>query len=285
MHPERHLLLLLVAFGIMAMAQTKPGTTSASSKSATASTRVLPSIKCVDPESAVACKSFKQLVDAKDQGILFQIIGDPEDAGRHFAYVCLRPGVDTFTLVEFTVPEKKRFEHFLSDADKESRRLYADAIIGADPAHPLSLPAVNQWYEDHRDGELFAPGGVGVASYQDGQLADMDMETGEWRRSAEAVGTTYDIGYAEFVGGHYWVQAYNETHAGVSPEADDLKKMHVHVDGNSIYAHYSYENRSRETVDYTLQIHRSTGRFTETFKLPDDRSDVDVAGTCMIFKY
>ena len=283
MRPRWLVLLVLFASGAIVMAQNKPVKTISSSKPATASTRVPPTIKCIDPESAVACKSFKQLIDARDSGVLFGIIGDPEDAGRHFAYACPRRGTDNFAIVEFTVPEKKKFKPFISMGDDDFRRVIAGAMLGQDPAHPLSLSAVNQWSQDHRDGLLFAHGAVALASYQDGELEDLKIEDGEWSRSARVTGTAQEGSYASFDGGNYWVQSYNEIHAGESPEADDPKNLHLHINGRAIYVHYSYKTRAENTVDYTLQIHLSTGRFTEIFKLPDDRTDL--TGTCMIFKY
>jgi hypothetical protein len=284
MRSARLLLLLFVASVTMATAQTKPSGPVASAKPSTNLKRVPPTIKCVDPDSAVACKSFEQLVDARDEGIIFGIMGSPEDAGRHFAYVCPRRGIDTFTEVAFTVPERKQFKPFNMTDDEKTRRLFAGIWLGEDAAHPLSLAAVNKWYEDHRNGLLYSLGGVvGVTTYQDGQLADLQIDKGEWSRSGQAVGALHDEGYAEYDGGHYWIEKYNVIYAGGSPETDDPKNMHLHVDGRTIYAHYSFKNRNGGTVDYMLQIHRSTGRFTETFKAPDDRSDV--VGTCMMFKY
>ena len=69
----------------------------------------------------------------------------------------------------------------------------------------------------------------------------------------------------------------------VRPEVDDPEKLHLHIDGRVVYAHYTYKDRKGDLVDYVLQIHRSTGRFTETFKAAGDQSDN--SGTCMIFKY
>jgi hypothetical protein len=286
MRPGRLVFILLVASGAGVMAQNKPVTTSSSSKSATASTRVLPTIKCDDHDSAVACKSFKQLIDARDSGVLFGIMGDPEDAGRHFAYVCPRRGADTFTIVEFTVAEKKKFRPFASFAsmgNDEFKQTIAGAMLGRDPAHPLSLFAINQFSQDHRDGILYAQGSVALASYQDGELAGLQIESGEWSQSTKSVGSAHDDSYAAFSGGHYWIQTYNETISGEPPEVDDPTNLHLYLDGRVVYAHYGYKNRDGDFIDYVIQIHRSTGRFTETFKLPADRSDD--TGTCMIFKY
>lgn len=278
--------LLLVASGAVVTAQDKPVKPSSSGKPATASTRVLPAIKCVDPESAVACRSFKQLIDAKDSGVLFGIMGEPKDAGRHFAYVCPRRGADTFTIVEFTVAEKKKFRPFASFAsmgNDEFKQTIAGAMLGQDPAHPLSLFAIDKFSQDHRDGILYAQGAVALASYQDGELAGLQIEDGEWSQSTKSVVSAHDDSYAAFNGGHYWIQAYNETISGEPPEVDDPTNLHLYLDGRVVYAHYAYKNRDEDFIDYVLQIHRSTGRFTETFKLPADRSED--TGTCMIFKY
>ena len=70
MNSEKLLLLFFVVFGNIVMAQTKPAT---ASKLGGGSARVPPAIKCVDPDSAVACKSFKQLIDARDSGVLFGV--------------------------------------------------------------------------------------------------------------------------------------------------------------------------------------------------------------------
>jgi hypothetical protein len=280
MNSEKLLLLFFVVFGNIVMAQTKPAT---ASKLGGGSARVPPAIKCVDPDSAVACKSFKQLIDARDSGVLFGVLGDPKDAGRHFGYVCPRRGLDTFTMVEFAVSEKREFKPFITVGDDKLKRLFAEVAVGQDPATPLSLSAVNQWNQDHRLGQLFATGFVGLTIYQDGELAGIQIENGEWSRPAAAPGAAHDEAYASFDGGHYWVQSYNQLHAGGSPEVDDPEKLHLHIDGRVVYAHYTYKDRKGDLVDYVLQIHRSTGRFTETFKAAGDQSDN--SGTCMIFKY
>jgi hypothetical protein len=210
-------------------------------------------------------------------------MGDSGDAGRHFAYACPRRGSDNFTIVSFTVSEKSEFKPFTSMGDDKFKRVIAESALMRDPATPLSQSAINQWDQDHRGGLLYGPGVVGLTSYQDGELSGLQMETGEWSRSAKAVSAAHDEAYAAFDGGHYWVQSYNEIHASGSPEFDDPEKLHLYIDGRVVYAHYGYKNRNGDFVDYVLQIHRSTGRFTETFKLPGDRSDD--TGTCMIFKY
>jgi hypothetical protein len=277
------LLLNLILSTMTAVSQTEAGTAIPPKKSPLAVSKAIPIIKCTDPDSMAACMSFKQLVDARDQGVLFGLMGSPEDAGRHIAYVCPRRGSDTFTEVAFAVPDKKQFKPFASTSDEKLRRVLAGAWLGNDPSHPLSSSAISRWYEDHRDGLLFAPGVIGVTSYQDGQLADLKVDNGEWSQPTGAARNAHDDGYAEYGGYHYWIQAYNEIYANESPEADDPKNMHLHIDGGAIYAHYSFENNNGDTTDYVLQIHRSTGRFTETFKHLGDRDDD--AGTCMIFKY
>lgn len=286
MRPKWLVTLLLFASFTIAVAQTKTATTnpSPSSRPATASKRVLPTIKCVDPESAVSCKSLKQLVDARDSGVLFGIMGDPKDAGRHITYVCPRRLTDTFTIIGYTVPDKKEFKPFIPIGDDEFKRNSAELALEYFSDRHLSLSTVNQWYQDHHNNFLFTPYAfVGLISYQDGELAGLQMENGEWRRSAKDISAAHDDGYAEFKGNHYWIQEYNEIHADGSPEVDDREKIHMYIDGRVVYAHYGYKNRNGDFVDYVLQIHRSTGRFTETFKLPDGLSDD--TGTCMIFKY
>ena len=88
------LIALLSLTTVAATAQTKPNTTSAAKKSPPVAARAVPSIKCADPDTVTACKSFKQLVEARDRRILDILMGTqsastkPSSYRRHIAYVC-----------------------------------------------------------------------------------------------------------------------------------------------------------------------------------------------------
>lgn len=58
-------------------------------------------IKCSDPEAAVSCNSFKELVASKDVGILEALHDD-------HVFVCFRPKNDVFLIFSYMNPSKVR---------------------------------------------------------------------------------------------------------------------------------------------------------------------------------
>ena len=93
--------MLSLVLSATAVSQTKTSTTNPpAKKSSPRVAKTIPTIKCTDPDSMVACKSFKQLVDARDKDLQDSLTGDKDSRERHFAYVCLRPKYDVFKIVD-----------------------------------------------------------------------------------------------------------------------------------------------------------------------------------------
>jgi hypothetical protein len=287
MRPESHLLLLLVVSGIVAMAQTKPGTASSSSKPTTAPPRVLPTIKCVDPDSMAACKSFKQLVDARDKDVLTALTGDKGSRQRHFAYVCLRPKADVFIVVEFDEPQPEEYRPYSPpDTAKDPMiALWEQEAFQYDEGKPVMplIDAQKQWYEDHNDYSLYQFGRVYLDSWDNGILSDMVHDFGKWRRPSlqSHIRSDEDV---SFEGAHEWLVRFNEANENKLAVVDEREYAHTSVGNTIIYVHYSFKNKNNDYTDYTLNIQRSTGRFTESFEAPTVQIFQN-SGTCMTFKY
>ncbi|MGD0631581.1 MAG: hypothetical protein ABR987_19800, partial [Terracidiphilus sp.] len=94
---------------IIASAQIKGPSTAPSIRPPANAVRTIPAIKCVDHDTATACKSFKQLVDARDERLLSAVWGQPGQNNRHTSYVCLRKQDDAFSVIDFDIPELKEF--------------------------------------------------------------------------------------------------------------------------------------------------------------------------------
>lgn len=279
------------------------GPTAGSPKKPTASaTRAVPAIKCVDRNTAAACKSFKELLDARDKGLLAQVLGTPEFR-RYTSYVCLRPNADFFSVVGLAIPEPKAYGRKL-DTDEEIAR-YADDSVPTNATMREMMerdrkaeenaefmdfsdpPAVSQytkdkWYQDHSKEFVYSPGLVLDFTYQDGINVAPVEDWGEWIMLASSKDGKQNDPPTWFLGGYAWIERFNSQHGDQSAKDDDPKHGHISVDLSSIQVHYKYENPSGDMVDYTIQINRLTGRFVESFT--DPYGPNRDSGTCMIFK-
>ena len=292
-----------------AMAQTNGSATGSPRKPATGGAKAIPTIRCGNPNTATACKSFKQLVDARDQGLLAQILGTP-GFRRHTSFVCLRPNVDFFSIVAVNIlgPEAygpslieidEKFAHDIdsiptnastreiieqSNRDSEELKKSAENQEFMDYSNPpaISKSTKDKWFEDHRKGLLYSPGLVEVYRYQDGINFGPVEDWGEWSMLASSKDGKQKDPPTWFTGGYAWIERFNNQHGNQSEKDDDPKHGHILVDTSSIQVHYKYENGAGDTVDYTMRINRLTGRFVESMSSPGSTNHV--SGTCMIFK-
>jgi hypothetical protein len=264
--------------------------------------RNIPVIKCVDRNAAAACKSLKELVDARDKGLQAQVLGTPESR-RRTSYVCLRPNADFFSIVALDIPGPKAYVSKLN-TDEEIAR-YADDSVPTNATMREMMeryrtteenaefmdfsdpPAISQytkdkWYQDHSKEFVYSPGQVLDFAYQDGINMGPVEDWGEWSMLASSRNGKQNDPPTWFLGAYAWIERFNSQHEDQSAKDDDPEHGHISVDQSSIRVHYKYRNSSGDMVDYTMQINRLTGRFVESFKYsygPDRDS-----GTCMIFK-
>jgi hypothetical protein len=271
------------------MSQTKPNTTSPAKKSSPVVARVIPTIKCTDPDTMAACKSFKQLVEARDERIVKILSGmlstyrNLSDSHSHKAYVCLAKGSDKFKTVDFDLPKGKGYASYLND-DSVRRSEEQSAFLGpSTPDHPVSQLTQDEWFNEHLSRNVYDFHEVDVHEYKDGLHFDWEEDFGKWSRPSD---TQNDPDYddeAIFVGAYAWL----ERHTGIDKDSpdigDDPEHAHITIADGTVYVHYRFQNNNGGNTDYRLKIQESTGRFTETF-IPSDMEAFENSGTCMIFK-
>lgn len=271
--------------------------------------KAIPAIECNNPDTAEACKSFKELVDARDQGLLAQVMGTPEFR-RHTSFVCLRPNADFFSIVDLEIPEPTAYdssmfnmnEKFAHDIDSipknastrealeeskksiEESKSYDEIQEFMDFSNPpaVSKYTKDRWYEDHIKEFVYSRGIVEVFRYQDGINFGPVEDWGEWSMLASSKDGKQKDPTTWFTGGYAWIERYNNQHGNRSAKDDDPKHGHILVDTSSVQVHYKYGNGAGETVNYTMQINLLTGRFVESMSSPGSANHV--SGTCMIFK-
>lgn len=283
-------IVTLLSLGLTAsaaMSQTKPNATGTPKKSPTVAARTLPPIKCTDPDRIVACKSFKQLLDARDKDLLGSLTGDNESKMKHFAYVCLRPKDDAFKIVEFNEPPREDFRPYLppDGAGSLGASLFEAKAFSYAEGKPVGkvMDAQKKWYEDHDDFSVYQVGAVYVESWENGILTASVSDFGKWQLRLPQIHSRSDEN-ASFESAHHWLAAFNEANADQLAAADDRERPRIFVDDTSIYVQYSYKNKNNDYTDYTLTIQRSTGRFAESFKATGIEPFED-SGTCMSFRY
>jgi hypothetical protein len=280
--------MLSLVLSATAVSQTKTSTTNAPiKKSSSRAAKTIPTIKCTDPDSMVACKSFKQLVNARDKDLLDSLVGDKDSRQRHFAYVCLRPKSDVFKIVEFNEPLPGEYSPYSPPrtANNDVSWLPEMQAFPHGEGKPVMqlMDAQKKWYEDHDDFSAYQFGSVYVESWENGILADYVSDFGKWRRPSPQ-GHTHSNEDATFESAHQWLADFNEANANQLSAVDDQKHPRISVGDTAIYVRYSYKNKSNDDTDYTLNIQRSTGRFTESFVATGIEPFED-SGTCMSFKY
>ena len=166
-------IIVLLGLGfrdIGAVSQTKPTTTNIPKKSPSAAARTVPAIKCTEPDSLVACKSFKQLVDARDKDLIDSLTGDKESKQRHFAYSCLRPKDDAFEVIEFDEPLREDFRPYSppEGAGSLGASLFEAEALPYGEGKPASkvIDAQKKWYEDHDEFSVYQVGAVYLESWE-----------------------------------------------------------------------------------------------------------------------
>jgi hypothetical protein len=281
------IVLLSLSFAdTVAVSQTKPNIASPPKKSPSVAVRTVPAIKCTDPDSMVACKSFKQLVDARDKGLLDSLTGNKDSRDKHFAYVCLPPKEDTFKVVEFDEPSPEEYRPYSPPV----AGMKLVALMQENEAFPYKegmpvtqhLDVREKWYEDHDDFSSYEFGWIYVDSWESGILTDYVSDIGKWKRPLPQ-GHSPSVEDVFFESAHQWLAKFNEADANQFAAVDDRKRPRISVGDTEIYVRYSYKNKHDDYTDYTLTIQRSTGRFTESFEATGLDPSED-SGTCMIFK-
>jgi len=164
---------------------------------------------CPDAEAQQACKSYQELLKAKDTGL-----------PTSDAYVCFRKKTDEFFVVHISQP------YFPQHWDKESKQMVAD--------------------------ESPRPGFGYVQTYKDGVLDSNTMPTlsfsGQWQRFPFSESSVFN---ADTI--YLTKLDKNDPNVG------------VFIDETQDNIGYKYKNTFDKTMQYTLTIQRSTGRFAERF--------------------
>jgi hypothetical protein len=295
-HASIFSIIALLSFGLTAttaIPQTKPSTTSSPKKSSPVVARTIPAIKCTDPDSMAACKSFKQLVEARDPRLMDVLVGAPSKYGRqlakyyrHIAFVCLAKNSDDFKTVDFSLPKANSYRpfSFYSSVDSIKTSFELSAFLGpSTPTHPVAPSVQDQWFNEHLNQEIYDTGEVDVHRYQDGLHADREMDYGKWSRPSETQNDpTYDD-KAMFEGAYVWLAGHTGDDKDSPDIGDDPEHAHISITDGIVYVRYRFQNQKGGNTDYGLSIQESTGRFTETYT-PSDTEATEHSGACMIFK-
>jgi hypothetical protein len=300
--PRRHTLVLsivtLLTVGLTttaAMSQTKPNTTSPAKKSSPVVARTIPVIKCTDPDTMTACKSLKQLVDARDERILDILMGTQSASVKlsnyytHVAYVCLAKNSDEFRTVDFGLPKGKSYEPYSFYLSEEAvkRSNEQSAFLGpSTPNHPVDPSIQNQWYEEHLEREIYDFGSVETHEYTDGLPSQWEMDFGKWSRLSETQYNQASDNAATFEGAYVWLERHTGNDKDSPDIGDDPEHAHISIVDGSVHVHYWFETKTGANVDIELSIQASTGRFTQSLVVRELPSlgAVESVGTCMIFK-
>lgn len=294
----------LILYFTTAAAQTKGPVVDPPKKPAKSASRPIPAIKCTDPDTATACKSLKELLDARDERLVSEILGQSSHSGTHFSYVCLRPKTDAFSVIEFDAPGREEYHafpveeiaRFADDSvplnremrkEIESTKELLEETEFSEISSRYDKPAVSsftkeQWYQDHSKDFVYRSGFVIDEVYQDGLSMRLVSDSGEWTKQAGNKEGMQGDSAAWFLGGFAWIERYNLQHGNVAASDDDPEQGHIRVDPRTVYVHYKFKNTSNAMVDYKLQIHRGTGRFVEAAESQGTTSEI--TGTCLVFK-
>jgi hypothetical protein len=294
MHKRHASILTIVALlsigltATAAVSQTKPNTTSPAKKSSPDAAKTIPTIKCTDPDTMAACKSFKQLVEARDERIVKIILGTPSKDHGHVAYVCLAQTTDKFITVDFNLPKGNSYApySFYLDVDAASKLngYEMGAFLGpSTPNHPVDPAIQDQWFKEHLNQEVYDFDTVDVHEYRNGLHDDWESDFGKWSRPSNTQNDPAFDNTATFTGAYVWLARHTGNDKDAPDIGDDPEHAHISIVDGTVYVRYRFENNNGGTTDYGLHIQQSTGRFTETFT-PLDMEASEHSGTCMIFK-
>jgi hypothetical protein len=241
-----------------------------------------PAISCDLGDGNQACTSLKQLVNARDAGILLNLMGDTEEAGRHVAYACFSSDVDNFYIVQYSAPEQQSFTSPFTPPDSKMRqRFFFGPLLELDQV-PTTM--IDLWFADHSKTMVFADGVINLFTYRNGFLTGMNSAFGEWTRPKDSpVGVSPNsVGYSEFTGNIYWLNHVASARPMVSLTSE-MMMAESFANSSELYMHYRFAAKDKSLGDDTLQIQRSTGRFIETIKVSG--REYDDHGACKVFKY
>ncbi|MGC1462286.1 MAG: hypothetical protein WA802_08800 [Terracidiphilus sp.] len=273
-------LLSLGLTTVAATAQTKPNTASSAEKSPPVVAREIPNIKCTDPNTMTACKSFKQLVEARDKDILKALFGEKGHGETHYSYICPETNKDHFIAVYFDLPQPKTFERYWTSSLTSIDR-GPNILTAFDEKLPADSAIANKWYDDHSDDKLYAFEFVSKETYDKGVLTEWLLDFGRW--SMPDVSELQDNRGLSYEGAWAWLENQARRGDNSAASADDPEQPHIELDPASVFVYYSFVSQLDTLTGYTLQIQRSTGRFTETYR-PAKMLPTESSGTCMVFK-
>lgn len=286
--------LLSLGLATTANPQTRPNTASPAKKSIPIAVKTIPTIKCTNPDTMTACKSFKQLVDARDKRILDILTGTqsapakPSGHRRHVAYVCPRKDLDDFWTVDFDLPKGKSYEpysfYLTEEAVKRSNEQLA--FFGpSTPNHPVDQSIQDQWYEEHIDREIYDFGTVETHEYTDGLPLEWEYDFGKWSRPSETQNDPATDDTAAFEGAYVWLERHTGNEKDSPDIGDDPEHAHISIVDGNIHVHYLSETKTGAHIYKELNIQESTGRFTQTFIVREAPSlaNIESTGACMIF--
>jgi hypothetical protein len=282
--------LLSLGFTTTAAAsQTKPSTTSPAKRSSPVAARTIPTIKCTDPDTMAACKSFKQLVEARDERILKIVMGRQSKYYGHIAYICLRGETDEFKTVDFDLPNKESYRpysSYLSD-DVLRRSEELSAFFGqSTPYHPVDPAIQDQWFNEYLNQEVYDFGDVDLHQYENGLHEYWEIDHGKWSRTSESQSNPAYDAEATFEGAYVWLERHTGNDKDSPDIGDDPEHAHISIVDGKIHIHYSFESKTGVDIHVQLDIQESTGRFTQTVFVPalSSLGPIEESGTCMIFK-
>jgi hypothetical protein len=236
-------------------------------------------IKCDEPASTLACRSFKQLLTARDEDLLDAIYGRYGAGENHISYACLRPGDDTFVVVEFNRPRSSRY--YQGSLAVKLSLTYG--VFGSGGKLQVSESAEQLWMDSLDEHHSYATGGAALYLYQNGIATALIRDPGIWSTfgSCDSLNTPCDG--ATYEGGYFWIEQFNKENGNKLAADDKPEHGHINIDESRLYVHYSYANKNDTTTDYSLIIQSSTGRFTETFEESGGKRSED-SGTCKVFR-
>jgi hypothetical protein len=160
-----------------------------------------------------------------------------------------------------------------------------EAAFPSSEAEPVIqlLDAQKKWYEDHDDFSVYEFGGAYEDSWEKGIMVDYVYGYGKWRRPLHQAQRSSDED-SSFESANQWLAKFNEANANQLSAVYERERPRIVIGDTSISVRYSFKNKKNDYTDYTLDIQRSTGRFTESFVAPG-LDPFEYSGTCMLFKF
>lgn len=281
---------------VVAASQTGPNAATSPKKSSPIVARVIPTIKCTDPDTMTACNSFKQLVEARDKRIYDILKGTQSASAKlsdyhgHIAYICLAPkNLDEFMTVDFDLPKGKSYKpySFYLGEEAEKRLNQQLAFLGpSTPNHPVDPSIQDQWYDEHSNRDVYDFDSVDTHDFGDGLPSAWEVDFGKWTRPMETQNDPASDDAATFEGAYVWLERHTGNEKDSPDIGDDPEHAHISIIDGEIHIHYLFESKTGAHIDKELNIQESTGRYTQTSIVREAPSlgNIESSGTCMIFK-